>query len=211
MTGATRKLGIPALTLAWAGVALFGMVRLVRYQMTPSTSAAASLAAPRQWPNCPDIVRDGHRYTLVMALHPQCPCSLASVHELGELTARTGGRLAVVVMFVVPPNAPSDWLDTDLFKQAKQIPGASVMIDRDGADAQRFGASTSGQVALYGMDGRLLFAGGITDGRGHEGDNPGLSAILDLVHGRDSTVVTTPVYGCPLGVCPINRDQATRP
>jgi len=187
------------------------MADLVRYQMTPSASAAVSLKVPRQWPACPDIVRDSKRFTLVMALHPQCPCSRASVHELAELMARTGGRLAAVAIFVVPTGAPHDWLNTDLFEQARQIPGVNLIVDRDGADARRFGASTSGQVALYDVGGRLLFNGGITDGRGHEGDNAGLSAILDLVHDRTSSVFATPVYGCPLGACPINRDGATRP
>jgi hypothetical protein len=211
VAGVLRKLGVPALALAWAGIVFWGVAGLVRYQMTPTASAAASLAVPRQWPDCRDIVREPGRFTLVMALHPQCPCSRASVHELAELTSRTGGRLAAVVMFVVPAGAPRDWLDTDLVGQAKQIPGVKVIVDRSGVDAARFGASTSGQVALYDVPGRLLFSGGITDGRGHEGDNAGLTAILDLVRHGNSTVAATPVYGCPLGTCPLNRDGTTRP
>lgn len=186
------------------------MAGLVRYQMTPSASAAANLAVPRQWPACPDISRQPGHFTLVMALHPKCPCSRASVHELEELIARTDGRLKTVVMFVMPAGAPAGWLDTDLFTQTQRIPRVRVMVDRDGADAARFGATISGQVALYDVQGKLQFTGGITDGRGHEGDNPGFDAILELVREHKSSVVATPVYGCPLGICTVKQEATTR-
>ena len=46
------------------------------------------------------------------------------------------------------------------------------------------GATTSGHVLLYDAGGVLRFAGGITDGRGHEGDNAGLDAALALLRGH---------------------------
>lgn len=192
------------MTLAWAGAVFLGMWGMVRYQMTPAASAA-SLQVPKRWPDGCGISRDAGRFTLVMALHPQCPCSQASVHELAELKARAA-QLSVVVMFIVPIGAPADWLNTVLWRQANAIPGVSVIADRGGANARAFGAGTSGQVALYDRRGNLLFSGGITDGRGQQGDNAGLDAILELVHDRKTPVATTPVYGCPLGVCPIGRD-----
>jgi hypothetical protein len=178
--------------------------------MTPSASAAASHAVPGQWPACPDIPRQPGHFTLVMALHPKCPCSRASVHELENLIAHSDGRLMTTVLFVVPAGAPADWLDTDLFRQANQIPRVRVVVDRDGADAAKFGATVSGQVALYDMQGKLLFAGGITDGRGHEGDNAGFDAIFELAREHKSAVVATPVYGCPLGICPVQQEATTR-
>ena len=62
------------------------------------------------------------------------------------------------------------------------------------------------QVVLFDAQGRVLFTGGITDGRGHEGDNPGLDAALAaLGEPNASSAVAgppamraTPVYGCPL-------------
>jgi hypothetical protein len=75
-----------------------------------------------------------------------------------------------------------------------------VVADDGGVESQRFGALSSGQALLYGADGRLLFAGGITESRGHQGDNAGESAIAALVlgAGRSGQSSSTPVYGCPL-------------
>jgi len=76
-----------------------------------------------------------------------------------------------------------------------------VLTDEDGIEARSFGAVTSGQALLYSAQGRLLFSGGITESRGHSGDNAGRSAIESLVmNGSEGlrTPASTPVYGCPL-------------
>jgi hypothetical protein len=45
----------------------------------------------------------------------------------------------------------------------------------------------------------LLFSGGITPARGHEGDSAGSDAIVELVKGRiPSNVIREPVFGCTL-------------
>jgi hypothetical protein len=114
--------------------------------------------------------------------------------------ARSGGNLAVRVIFVQPHGAPPAWLDTTLWRTVAAIPGVTVAADPDGTDAKAFGATVSGQVNLYDSQGNFLFVGGITDGRGHEGDNAGVDAILSLLGDGKSQVTATPVYGCPLGV-----------
>jgi hypothetical protein len=73
-----------------------------------------------------------------------------------------------------------------------------VLGDLNGALARRFGAETSGYVLLYDAGGRLLFRGGITAGRGHAGDNAGMSAVVALVRGESISQAQTPVYGCSL-------------
>lgn len=121
--------------------------------------------------------------------------------ELAQIMARSAGRVDAHVLFVQPANAPKNWLDGDLWRTARTIPGVKVQVDKQGHDAAAFGATTSGQVLVYDAAGTLRFSGGITDGRGHEGDNTGLLAILDLVRLGKSPVASTPVYGCSLGVC----------
>jgi hypothetical protein len=185
----------PAGLLVWSVGVLAGMLGLFHYQMSP---AAVRYATPSQWPMRVHIARDPNRMTLVMSLHPRCPCSRASVYELEVLMAHAGDRISAKVIFVQPRGAGANWTDGDLWQAAEKIPGVSVAVDPDGADSLALGASTSGQVALFDPSGRLLFSGGITDGRGHEGDNIGLDAILSLVRGRQTNTVTTPVYGCPL-------------
>jgi len=187
---------------AWGIAVVVGMCGLVRYQMTP---AAMAKAAPSRWPAGMSFAQEAGHLTLVMMLHPQCPCSRASVHELEVLMARCSGRIDARVLFVQPKDAPADWLDGDLWHQAKAIPGVFVSVDKDGRDAAEFGASTSGQVLVYDASGAIRFSGGITDGRGHEGDNAGLLSILSLVRNGKSSILTTPVYGCSLGICQIQK------
>jgi hypothetical protein len=178
---------------------------MVRYQMTPGVQART---APHIWPaSIHDVAHKPGRFTLVMTLHPQCPCSRASLHELAQLMTRAGGRVDAHILFVKPQGATADWCDGDLWKQAKHIPGVNVSIDDDARDASIFGATTSGQVMIYDASGAIRFSGGITDGRGHEGDNTGLSAILGLIHDGNTAVSTTPVYGCSLGVAPMKTKE----
>jgi hypothetical protein len=197
-----RLVGLP-LVVAWGISVVFGMYGLVRYQMTP---AAVVSAPPARWPAGVSFEHSAGRSTLIMTLHPRCPCSRASLNELAEIMARSAGRLDARILFVQPANAPAGWLDGELWRQAKTIPGASISVDKDGRDAGAFGASTSGQVMVYDAMGVIRFSGGITDGRGHEGDNAGMLSVLDLVRNGKSKVATTPVYGCSLGVCQIKRN-----
>jgi len=60
---------------------------------------------------------------------------------------------------------------------------------------------------LYDISGRLVFDGGITSARGHQGDNAGRSAISALLTGQHDVVVrATPVFGCL--IVPASTDPA---
>ena len=185
----------------WGIGVLLGMTSLMRYQMTP----AAHAAAPGHWPANVSFSPSPLHPTLIMTLHPRCPCSRASLHELEQIMAHSAGRLEAHVLFVIPQNAPSDWRDGDLWGIAQSIPDVTVSIDKGGHDASAFGATTSGQVMVYDIAGELRFSGGITDGRGHEGDNDGMFSVLDIVRLGGSRIVTTPVYGCSLGISSIQH------
>lgn len=51
---------------------------------------------------------------------------------------------------------------------------------------------------LYDSQGKLLFSGGITSGRGQGGDNAGRAAIVSLLTENEAKQKATPVFGCPL-------------
>ena len=112
--------------------------------------------------------------------------------------ARVQGKVRAYVLFYSPREAGPDWQNTDLRRTAAQIPGVTVLSDVDGAEAQRFGAETSGHTFLFEPTGRLLFNGGITESRGHSGDNAGESALVSLINNRNSDRSTTFVFGCAL-------------
>jgi glyoxylase-like metal-dependent hydrolase (beta-lactamase superfamily II) len=118
--------------------------------------------------------------------------------ELREIMNRARGTLTASVLFLRPQGVTDVWEKTTTWTAAQNIPGVTVYVDRDGTEAARFGAATSGHTVLYGADGRLLFAGGITAARGHIGDNAGRQAVLALLKAKDLKQQDHPVYGCPL-------------
>ena len=125
--------------------------------------------------------------------------------------AHSQGRLTAYVLFVKPAGFSDEWETTDLWQSAASIPGVTVVIDEEGAEANRFHAATSGQTVLYDAGGRLLFSGGITASRGHYGDNAGQSAIVSLVNSGAADLTETSVFGCPLfdpsSECPMPKDE----
>jgi hypothetical protein len=167
---------------------------MARYANTPGGAEAA----PAAWPTNSQIPLDGSRPTLVMFVHPHCPCSRASVGELNRLLARIPGQLSVHVVFLKPEGTSLDWQRTGLWREASSIPGVVVHTDLAGVEARRFHAETSGQTLLYHPRGSLEFEGGITFARGHSGDNAGSSAVEEIVRLGHSGRAKTQVFGCAL-------------
>lgn len=133
---------------------------------------------------------------LVMLAHPHCPCTRASLAELERLMAR--GDADACVLFLRPRDQREGWETTDLWKTAAAIPRVRVVADTDGLLARAFGAETSGHVLFYNPAGALLFSGGITATRGHEGPSAGGDAILAALRGEDPASDRANTYGCPL-------------
>ena len=157
-----------------------------------------SRPVPSVFPAESGIPKDGARPTLLMFAHPHCPCTRASLAELSRLMARARDRVAAHILFLKPAEVKGDWVQSDLWASAAAIPGVRVVADESGREAARFGAGTSGLTLLYGADGRLLFSGGITAARGHEGDNAGRNALTSLLTAGEGEGAETPVFGCQL-------------
>ncbi len=188
-------------TLIWLLAVVGGLLGLLRHANTPGEAARA----PCDWPAASTLTPRPGCYNLVLALHPHCPCSHASLEELARIQAAAGDHLHLHLLYYKPASVPSGWEQTDLWRKAQRLPNASHHVDREGIEAQRFGARTSGQALLYGAGGRLLFRGGLTLARGHVGENPSqlvLQALLlgpaDGTHLANLALVTSPVFGCPL-------------
>jgi hypothetical protein len=194
MKARTKTVLTVLLGLAWAGTAVFGGYALLKYENSPGKVGHALLS----WPADSRVQLSTDRPTLVMVAHPQCPCTRASVAELAQLMAHVQGKVRVYVLFYSPRESGADWQNTDTRRNAAQIPGVTVLSDVDGAEAQRFGAETSGHTFLFDSTGQLLFNGGITASRGHSGDNAGESAIVSLINDHTSKRLQTFVFGCSL-------------
>jgi hypothetical protein len=158
-------MAIPRQRIIWLALALWliacatGLAGMAAYANRPGASAHA----PASWPTASHLVLDPARPTLVMFAHPKCPCTRASLAELAGLLARAPHASTTYVMFMKPATSDKSWDETVLWKAASAIPGV-IAIQDDGHETERFGAETSGQVLLYGTDGRLLFSGGTRGG-----------------------------------------------
>ena len=188
--------------IVWIAAAGLGFKFLFAYSVKPGAAASA----PQQWPTGSRIPAPQGQYQLVMTIHPHCPCTRASVTELNNVMALLRGtNVKSYVLAVKPAEFPDDWVVTESYRNAGRIPGVEVVVDVDGVESARLGAQTSGQVLLYGPDGGLLFAGGLTPDRGHLGDSPGQHRILSLVKTGTADAKDSLVFGCPLGatICPL--------
>ena len=187
---------IDVVTAIWFCSVVAGIVLLARYNSAPGSAAGP----PRSWPAIPELPRQSSRPLLVMFVHPQCPCSRASINELARLAARCRDRMDLTALFVVPPGCPPEWHKTTLWENANAIPGLRVITDQDGRLASEFGVTTSGHCLVYDNEEKLIFSGGITTGRGHEGDCLGRAIVIGIA--RQSTINDGPrecaTYGCPL-------------
>jgi hypothetical protein len=171
-----------------------GLAMLWAYADTPGPPATADAT----WPAAASIAHDTGTPVLLLFLHPHCPCSRATIGELARLLARAHGPVTTYALFYRPAGAEAGWERTDLWDSAAAIPGVHVMSDERGAQARAFGAFVSGQALLYSAAGSLLFSGGITGARGHEGDNPGRTALTSMLSAERTDTNRTPVFGCYL-------------
>lgn len=163
-----------------------------------AVSAGESAAPAPRWPGDSALALDKQRPTLVVFAHPRCPCTRASYEELNRTLARFPEAMAVKMVFTVPEEADESWLSTYLVRTAAQNKGIGVFMDRGGREAQRFNAHTSGTCLLFDAKGGLLFNGGVTSARAHEGDNAGRDALEACLRNETSDTVTFAVFGCGL-------------
>lgn len=192
----SRKLskGVLAAFIVWLAVVVGATVQLINYSDSPGSGGSA----PLSWPRDSHLARNANSPTLVMFVHPRCPCTRASLAELDRLLAQAPGQFSAEVVFVKPDGTPPDWEKSELWRKASGIPRVTAYSDNSGREARRFHAETSGQVLLYDSSGKLQFQGGITAARGHEGDNPGRSALVKILTEGALNQAQTPVFGCAL-------------
>lgn len=181
--------------IVWCGMIGTGMKVLWAYKSTPSSPGTAH---PSHWPIESAIDRNPREATLILFAHPNCPCTRASIHELSYVATRFRSQVQTYVVFAIPDGLPDDGTKSESWRSAESIPGAIVIRDEHGTEARRFGAETSGHTLLYDKNGKLLFSGGITQVRGHEGDSFGRQRIISLLTTGTADRNDSPVFGCSM-------------
>jgi hypothetical protein len=188
-------------TFIWGPAVAIGFLALQLHGSLPGQIGAAI----EHWPNSSRVPLTRGRPTLVMAVHPQCPCTRASASELARVLTSWQGLAEVYILIFLPERAGHSWVTPEALRRLGTMPSVHLIDDPAGEEAAHFGARTSGLVALYAQNGRLLFRGGITGTRGHEGDNAGRRALIGLIrNNRSSYPRETPVFGCPIFPAPSN-------
>jgi hypothetical protein len=181
----------------WALAVGAGWAAMARYEFQV-VDQASTVAA--RWPEG-IVERLPDRPTLVVCLHPKCPCSRATLSELERLLARpavAATHPAVLAVLAMPADSDDSWTGATLIERCRRLPESRVEFDRGGQIAAAFGAASSGEVLLFDSAGERLFAGGVTASRGHEGTSTGGDALAALLEGAPSATASTPVFGCRL-------------
>jgi hypothetical protein len=173
-----------------------------------------STALSREWPAATKLTKISTSAHLVVFVHPYCPCTRVTLRNLDEALDSTELHVSLVQLrteSLESIHSPISSIASLANKNAWNL-----IMDNEGVEANSFGATTSGECLLFDADGALLFAGGITAGRGHLGSNPGLETLKDLLrqlntpsdyHNRwlgkaqfvgESSWAQFPTFGCPL-------------
>jgi len=185
-----------------------GWYQLDRFSSTPGNQGVA----PGWWPHdlpasfAPEMAKAGARRgsetaTLLVFLHPRCSCSHATLEQLQQILDSTRGPLQVFFLVyrskVVDDAAGSSALQ-GFAPDAARHREVRIVSDWNGALARRFGAATSGEIVLYGAEGRLLFQGGITPARAHLGDSDGADRLRNALATGIAQATTSNVFGCAI-------------
>jgi hypothetical protein len=189
-----RSRGLAVAFILWLLLISAGMAALSIYSTTPGREGRP----PHRWPSSSSLQRASEASTLVMFVHPKCPCSRSSLSELAILLAHSSGRLHAQIIFLKPSGKNDSWTHSDLWRAAEELPGTLVIDDISGQEADLFRAAVSGEIVVYDAEGNLSFYGGITSARGHVGDNAGCEALEAYARGGVTKLDHTAVFGCPL-------------
>ena len=176
---------VPVVACGW----VVGLAIAARAVFHDATDPGTSGATVETWPRSSSLTPSPRGATAVVFVHPECPCSRATIHELVEATRDLPTAAAKVIVVFEGRG------DGDLWRDAGRTPRLERVLDVGGEGA-RFGAQTSGFTVVYDAGARLVFHGGITGSRGHVGTNVGSTRFRAALAGTPSG--QHPVFGCAL-------------
>ena len=190
-----KNIGLNLSILLWILLIILSLGLLINYETKP----ALLTDAVKYWPSLTQFIQKNNTYKLVMVVHPYCSCSRASLRELSLIMARIHeAPVSTYLLFYRSKASAVAWTKSRLWEKALQLENVQLIDDADGKLSKLFNASISGQTLLYEPSGRLVFNGGITPSRGHEGDNSGINAIVAIITKGITKTHKTFVYGCPI-------------
>lgn len=175
------RIGPCVLVFLWTVLAAGGFLLAGKYEWTPGLQT---------W-----VPHRGPARSLLIALHPNCPCSLALLRELKPLLATAGRPVPLRALLYTHPSLPQQ---SPLLQELQQFPEIEIISDLHGDRARQLGLHTSGHLIAYGTSGEILFSGGITAGRLSNSPGPAAGILAGILRGRSSIAAKFPVFGCSL-------------
>ncbi|TAE25034.1 MAG: hypothetical protein EAZ92_12815 [Candidatus Kapaibacterium sp.] len=174
---------IVAITILWAVCVCAGIGFFAWYDVRSTSQSAA----PDELPATTQFVLPTEIPSVAMFLHPRCACSHASLAEFAKLAREFGNQATFRIIFFKPASVELSWIEHDnLFAKAHTLASTlnnvHVSIDEGGKESERFHAEISGFIVAYNAAGKLLYNGGITGSRGHEGNNAGEAVLRKILH-----------------------------
>ncbi len=120
------------------------------------------------------------------------------MHELSRVLSETRDVPRIYILLYRPSVLPPDWSEGGVLPSLAAGLNAHLAQDTDGRYAAALGASTSGEVILYSRNDDLLFQGGVTALRGHEGPSAGADRLEAALQHQTPLLQAVSVFGCPI-------------
>jgi len=135
--------------------------------------------------------------SLVVLIHPKCSCSTATLKEVERLKIGLKDKLDVKLVFISYGDKSKNWYQGPVWDLAVSMKkNVSIVLDNDGQILKTLGTKTSGTAYLVGPDLKVVFQGGLTPIRGHEGATSGQAFIASWVKGNTKSSLIQKIFGC---------------
>jgi hypothetical protein len=186
------RVAAPLAMATWMAMAGVGFRALEGYERTPGATGRS----PQDWPLGSALEFVPHRPNAVMAVHPRCPCSRASLDLLAEIARGAPPTSSIRLLIFRPEGTGPGWAGETGLPAVESAGGAIRVDDPGGREAARFGLATSGAVAAFDAAGHLRFSGGLTASRGREVASGGAEDVASVLAGREPGRGKAAVFGC---------------
>ncbi len=180
-------------TVSWLLLLPAAICVQLRYDSLPGIAAVPKTA----WPAASKIKYSTITNTLVMVLHPRCPCSRASVQQVASMMNTTNPPKCIF-LFYTPSIFAKGWEKTDIWNQASEIPDSVLISDIDGRETKTSEHPHPDRPTFFDRQGFLRYSGGLTEGRGHQGECRNLEAAIKALNDSHKPTTFGAVYGCPV-------------
>lgn len=193
----TRQLLVATLCFATVGVFSVGLFFLTDYQTRPGAGGEPQLR--EDLPSDGVFAdRDPDSVAVLVFYHPKCPCTRAAMRDLARLTPKLRREVSIYGLAYRPTSESNEWIETDSTRILRDINGARIVSDPDALICRKFGVIVSGHMLVYSERGKLLFSGGITPSRGHEGSCLASDQMLRAIEEGAKPEREWPVFGCAI-------------